>query len=372
VRDRLLTFIEALREAGLAITLAEELDAMRAIGAIGIEPAAFKEALGATLVKDEADRPTFDRLFSRFFAVPGCHRGHGDRQQTATEGHGRRSPQPGMQPASSEDSKRHDDRPAAQPIETEPHRRRPAQAQRLARERELLRLPFAQMTPPEAEECTALVAALARQFRAYMSRRQQPARQGRLDVRRTLRRSISSGGVPINPAFRHRRPGRPDLIALCDFSYSVTAASTFLVSLLTPATPFFRRIRLFAFVDQPVEVVLEGSLLIPHQPLDLYARSDFGRVLRMFWETYEPLLNRNTTFLVLGDARNNRRPPRADVLAHIRHAVRQVTWLNPEARERWGTGDSAMGIYQRHCGAVLGAGNLRQLVQALRQIFRAS
>jgi uncharacterized protein with von Willebrand factor type A (vWA) domain len=112
-------------------------------------------------------------------------------------------------------------------------------------------------------------------------------------------------------------------------------------------------------------------MLIPHQPLDMYARSDFGKVLLAFWNVYEPLLNRNTIVIVLGDARNNRRPPRGDVLGRIHNAVRQVTWLNPEPRERWGTGDSAMAAYERHCHAVLSAANVRELYVALRDIFRA-
>jgi uncharacterized protein with von Willebrand factor type A (vWA) domain len=353
------------------VTVAEEIDAMHAIRVIGIEPAVFKESLAATVVKDEADRPTFDVVFSRFFAVPGRRRGQGERLHPSTDGHGRRSPHPGMLPSPAEPPERHKDASTPQRLDPERRSHRPQRAQRLARERALLQMPFSNMAPPDVEECEALVAALAQQFRAYLSRRQYPARQGRLDIRRTLRRSISSGGVPIDPAFRHRRPGRPDLIALCDFSYSVTAASTFLASLLTPAAPFFRRVRLFAFVDQPVEVSLENGMLIPHQPLDMYARSDFGKVLLAFWNLYEPLLNRNTIVLVLGDARNNRRPPRGDVLGRIHNAVRQVTWLNPEPRERWGTGDSAMAAYERHCHAVLSAANVRELYVALREIFRA-
>lgn len=343
---------------------------MHAIRVIGIEPSAFKESLAATVVKDEADRPDFDVVFSRFFAVPGRRRGQGERPHPSADGHGRRSPQPGMPPVPAEPRERPNDRPLSPRLDPERRSPRPRRAQQLARERALLRMPFANMAPPDAEECAVLVAVLARQFRAYLSRRQYPARQGRLDIRRTLRRSISSGGVPIDPAFRRRRPGRPDLIALCDFSYSVTAASTFLVSLLTPAAPFFRRMRLFAFVDQPVEVSLENGMLVPHQPLDTYARSDLGRALLAFWNIYEPLLNRNTILLVLGDARNNRRPPRGDVLGRVHNAVRQVTWLNPEPRERWGTGDSAMAAYERHCDAVLSAGNVRELYVALREILR--
>ena len=91
MKDRLLSFIDALREAGLAITLAEALDAMHVVGVTGVEPQAFREGLAAALVKDEADRPAFDAVFERFFAVPARGRGLGERPRPSDEGQGRGS-----------------------------------------------------------------------------------------------------------------------------------------------------------------------------------------------------------------------------------------------------------------------------------------
>jgi uncharacterized protein with von Willebrand factor type A (vWA) domain len=225
--------------------------------------------------------------------------------------------------------------------------------------------------PPRPPRAGRSFSELARRFKAYLSRRQRMARCGRLDIRRTLRRAVGTGGVPIDPAFRERRPGRPDLIALCDHSHSVAVASRFFVSLIAPARDFFRRQRLFAYVDRAVEISLEGGHIVPHDTLDLYARSDFGNVLLTFYQRYESLLTRNAILLVLGDARNNRRPPRADVLARFSRMVRQVVWLNPEAQSRWNTGDSAMQAYAAHCELLLAASNLRQLQRALEHAFRA-
>jgi uncharacterized protein with von Willebrand factor type A (vWA) domain len=375
LKDRLLTFIDALRDVGLPVTMAEAIDAMHAVGVIGVEPEAFRESLAAALVKDEADRPAFDAVFDRFFAAPERRRGKGERPKPAEDAPGRGSGRAGTLPVPTE----HPERPSAEPArrpserhaELSRHGQQPNRAQRLARDRALLIMPFRTMPPSDAEACEALVAELAQRFRAHLSRRQHAAQRGRLDIRRTLRRSISRGGVPIDPAFRRRRPGRPDLVALCDFSHSVALASKFLIALLTPASAFFRRVRLFAFVDRPVEVSFEGGALVPHERLDLYARSDFGRVLVAFWNQHEPLLTRSTILLILGDARNNRRPPRADVLGRIHSAVRQATWLNPEPREHWDTGDSTMATYARRCNAVLAASNVRELYAALRHTFRA-
>jgi uncharacterized protein with von Willebrand factor type A (vWA) domain len=376
LKTRLLNFIDALRGAGLSITVAETLDAMRAVGAIGVERAAFREGVAATLVKDEADRPAFDAVFDQFFAAPGRQRGKGDRPRPSAEGEGRGSGKPGTVPRPQMES----DPQQRAPAQREPPEQRHAEmregkqeerGERLARARALLSIPFQTMSARQIEECDALVAELAHRFRAHLRRRQRAARRGRLDLRRTLRRSIGTGGVPMEPAFRRRRPGRPGLVALCDCSHSVATASRFLLALLTPAQTFFRRVRLFAYVDRPVEVSIESGALVPHEPLDLYARSDFGKMLVTFWDRDEPLLTRNTILLILGDARNNRRPPRADVLGRMHSEVRQVVWLNPESVARWNTGDSVMRSYERHCNAVLAASTLRELYAALRLSFRA-
>jgi uncharacterized protein with von Willebrand factor type A (vWA) domain len=375
MKDRLLGFVDALREAGLAITLAETLDAMHVVGVTGVELQAFREGLAAALVKDEADRPAFDAVFDRFFAAPGRRRGLGERLHPSDEGRGRGLSR-GRTPPVLSNRRLHREEPTpARPsrLRAERHEREQGEerGRRLARVRTLLNMRFDQMSPPDVEACETLMAELAQRFRTHLGRRQRSARHGSIDIRRTLRRSISTGGVPIDPALRHRRPGRPDLVAFCDLSHSVATASKFLLALLAPASAYCRRVRLFGYVDKAVEVSIEGGVLVPHDPLDLYARSDFGKVLVGFSRVYEPLLTRNTVLLILGDARNNRRPPRADLLGRIHSAVRQVVWLNPEPPARWNTADSVMAIYQRHCDVVLTASTARELYAALQRAFRA-
>jgi len=375
VRDRLLLFIAALRDAGLEVSVGETLDAMRAVGAIGIETATFRETLATTLVKDEADRPAFDAVFERCFSLPERERGRGQRRRSVADGEGHGPGQAGTTPPRTPASthRRDEPRPPAstrQQAKRDRHEEHLDRRGKLARDRALTRMPFREMSTADVEACEALLEILAARFRAHLSRRQRAARVGRLDLRRTLRRSIATGGVPMDPAVRHRRPGPPDLVALCDVSYSVAVASRFLLSLLAPAATFCRRVRLFAFVDQPVEVSLERGDLVPHEAIDWHARSDFGNVLTTFWERNAPLLTRSTILLILGDARNNRRPPRADILRRCHAAVRHVAWLNPDPLARWNTGDSVIAAYTPHCDAVLAATNLHELSAALRQTFR--
>jgi uncharacterized protein with von Willebrand factor type A (vWA) domain len=247
----------------------------------------------------------------------------------------------------------------------------PAQQKtRLALRRALLEKPFKEFDARDVESAKELVEELARRLRGRLSRRYKRGARGRLDFRRTFRASVARGGAPIELFWRYRRPGKPDLVALCDLSGSVAVVSDFLLALIAPAAEYFRRVHTFAYVDRLCAVSFENGYVVPHETLDLYARSDFGKVLQHFWgEGGEQLLTRNTVVLVLGDARNNRRPPRPDLLERIHGRVKKLIWLNPEPCERWNTGDSVMSVYTQSCDLVLGCGNLKELLNALTRML---
>src|SRR5580692_2516195 len=103
LRDQLVNFVASLRDAGVRISVAESIDAMNAVAAVGLERARMHEALAAALIKDEADRVTFDEAFDRFFTAPRRNRGeHPDQrgdQVSVAAGRGR----PGVDPSPRDD-----------------------------------------------------------------------------------------------------------------------------------------------------------------------------------------------------------------------------------------------------------------------------
>lgn len=394
MRSVTLDFINELRTAGLRISLSESMDAVQAVAAAGVEREVLREALATCVVKDEEDRFAFDAVFNRFFAgfhakrKPLPHSGEGIGPRTTQTAQSELA-----RPLAHKSEKNPLSAPSTQPRAAETKDKKEAQASllqlngdasqnpeedetpkqekaRLAKRKALLQKSLSLFDSRDVEEAKELVEDVARRFRGHLSRRYRRTKRGRLDFRRTIRASISHGGAPVNLLLKGRRPGRPDLLAWCDLSGSVSTASDFLLALLAPARNYFRHVRTFAYVDRLCEVSFEQGYVVPHGELDLYARSDFGRVLQDFWQTEgERLLTRNTIVLILGDARNNRRPPRPDLLSQIRDKTKKLIWLNPEPEERWDTGDSVMGRYTPTCDAVLGCGNLKELLGALRRAF---
>jgi len=66
--ERHVAFLEALRGAGLSVSLAEGLDAVAALSALPWdERETVHAAYAATLVKKQSQRPTFDALFDVYF-----------------------------------------------------------------------------------------------------------------------------------------------------------------------------------------------------------------------------------------------------------------------------------------------------------------
>ena len=218
----------------------------------------------------------------------------------------------------------------------------------------------------------AVLTPLARKLASRLARNRRHRRRGQLDFRRTVRESMSYGGVPAVPVFRKPRPAKPDLVVLADISGSVATFATFTLHLVSALRQEFASVRSFVFVDGVDEVtsILAKAPTIVEAARQINAgghgvwldgRSDYGHALTAFWDGWGGQLKHRSTVLVLGDARTNYHAPREDVLAAMRQRAGHLYWLNPEPVSAWDTGDSVIGRYAPACDAVIECRNLRQL-----------
>jgi hypothetical protein len=231
---------------------------------------------------------------------------------------------------------------------------------------------FLRASPAELRRMQEAIRPLAQKLAARIAHRRRLRRHGRLDVRRTVRRSLSAGGVPLDPAFRFPRASRPDLYLLCDISGSVAEFARFTMSLLLATKKEFARIRLFVFVDGIDEVtdvmdenaawIAPRNLLYGTKAISGDGHSDYGNVFNRFWHRYGYAdLDPRSTVIITGDARNNYRDPGLDTLRAMHERTRRVYWLNPEPRREWNTTDSIIEAYAPSCSGVFETANLRQL-----------
>jgi uncharacterized protein len=207
-----------------------------------------------------------------------------------------------------------------------------------------------------------VVAQLKRRLATQGQELRGSKRHAHVDVRRTMRASLQTGGVPVVLKYRPNRPRRPEIFVLCDVSTSVTSASTFFLSVLHALHDTFRKLRSFVFIERISEVTevfeRERDFKAAAEAVsrdagvaDISGYTDYGRVWTEFLALIEDELHPRATVIVLGDARTNGRPPRDDVFAAITAKAGRTFWLNPEPRLYWNYGDSVISAYEQYCTA---------------------
>jgi uncharacterized protein with von Willebrand factor type A (vWA) domain len=224
--------------------------------------------------------------------------------------------------------------------------------------------------PPAADRVDFLVASraqlaelrravypLSRKLATRLAARRRRRNRGQIDIRRTLRRSLSTGGVPLRPAYRNRGPARPEIVLICDMSGSVAGFANFTMLLVQALRDQFSKVRVFAFVETTDEITHLltagaadpehlGGRILGEARLTLFdGHSDYGRALGDFVERYADAVGPRTSVLVLGDARTNGGDPNPAALRRIVAPARHAYWLNPERTSLWSTGDSVARMY---------------------------
>jgi uncharacterized protein with von Willebrand factor type A (vWA) domain len=223
-----------------------------------------------------------------------------------------------------------------------------------------------------------VVAQLKRRLKSQGQESRGRRRHAHVDVRRTMRASLETGGVPVVLKYRPVRPRRPEIYVLCDVSTSVTSASVFFLSVLHALHDSFRKMRSFVFIERISEVTdvfarerdfkaVSDAISKDAGVADISGYTDYGRVWTEFAQLVEDDLHPRATVIVLGDARTNGRDPRADIFASVAARAGRTFWLNPEPRLYWNYGDSVIAAYERHCEAFecWTTGQLEEFVKAL-------
>jgi uncharacterized protein with von Willebrand factor type A (vWA) domain len=233
-------------------------------------------------------------------------------------------------------------------------------------------------TTVELHALRAAVRPLARKLASRVGRQRHRHRHGSLDVRRTMRRSLDAGGIPLDPAWRRARRTKPQLVMLCDISGSVAEFANFTLMLLHAMRAELAGLRAFVFVDgvaevtrvlEEAEVALDPRLLVAVP--GVIARdghSDYASALAAFVERHGAGIAAGTTVLVTGDARTNLRGSGVESLRVIRHRCRRLYWFNPEPAAEWDDPDSAVAEYRELCDGLFEVRNLTQLASAVAAI----
>jgi uncharacterized protein len=467
VDERLIEFSNLLRQNGVRVSVAEDLDSFAAVRVLGLRSRdALKSGLRATMVKRAVDVPVFDELFDLYFSgVQQLLKAAEERSQEATgldsadfqrlleelekllaeqgkdlselakewlrndngrieqrvrealeqarageierpyqEGqftHGvanafgladvlrqieefrDRLAALGLDPETAERLRRYLEsrlRDLAQLMKQAVHQeleKRDLARRESQRLQTLSEKSFFYLSEDEIRRMKEAVTKLAQRLKNVIAIKRRRAKRGKFDVKDTLRKNLQYGGVPFRIQFDDKRKDKPQVVILCDVSDSVRNVSRFMLQFVYSLQDLYSRVRSFIFVadigeitrlfeendiHEAIELALRGDII------NVFAHSDFGRAFKTFDRDYITAVNKRTTVIVLGDARNNYNLPNEWTLRDIRLRAKQLIWLNPESKNTWGFGDSEMERYRQYCDVVEECRNLNQLYRVIDRL----
>jgi uncharacterized protein with von Willebrand factor type A (vWA) domain len=337
LRKRLSAFVATLRDNGFVVGLAESHDALRVISAPDMaDRALLRTALRSLFASRRADWDKFDVIFDAFWLAKGL------RSETRVSDERRNAPQ-GKPPAKGETKAGgNGGEPSEGQGATDDAERRDNDRRSRASARETLaKTDFRHIMDREQLQRAYLLASrLAAKMRTRLTRRKMIARRGRqLDLRRTIHRSISHGGIPVELVFRKRRVRPLKLVILLDASGSMSAYTPLFVRFMHGAIESFRRAEGFLFHTRLISVTEAIREKNPQRAIDrlgLLAEgvgggTRIGECLAAFNARYAArVIDSKTVTMIVSDGfETGDAEALGAAMRDLRKRCRRIVWLNP-------------------------------------------
>jgi len=241
---------------------------------------------------------------------------------------------------------------------------------------ELMNRNFTSLSERDMQILRDEVRRLAIILRSRIALRQKRAKTGRLDPKATIRANLRYQGVPFDIKYHnHRR--KPKLVVFCDISTSMRYCSELMLSLVYELKDQITKTYAFAFIDHLKYINPDFSgkhaneavrRVLNKMPPGYYS-TDLGYSLTNFASDYMDTIDSKTTFIMVGDARNNYNNPEIEIFKTIARRSHRTIWINPESKIQWGSGDSDMWKYEPYCDDILRASTLKELTAAVDKLL---
>lgn len=317
------TFGRVLREAGLEVGPGRVIDALRGLDAVDVtrqEDVYF--ALRQTLVSRHDELDLFDRAFLAWFlrtpVLPPERARQGATQEIRVADSLARRGRSGEE-----------DETGEEPVELG------ASGHELLREKD-----FAAMSGEEFRRVKELMARIARMRPRRASRRRASDPRGDvLDLRRLVRRSLRTGGDPLDRPYRARKEVPRKLVVLCDVSGSMDMYARALLLFLHAAVGSGRGVEAFAFGTRLSRLTPELGTRDPEAALDRCTEAvvdwgsgtRIGASLKEFNDVWgRRALSRGAVVVIVSDGWERQDPELVGrEMARLARAAYAVVWANP-------------------------------------------
>ncbi len=355
-------FARRLHDAGLPMTPARSADLARALELV--RPVALRRlywTARAVVVTDPAEVPTFDAVFAAVFRGYETARGDeppDDRRAAPAPGHR------GMSPSTGRGERGEIEVPVAMASDEE----------RLSEKR------FDALEPHELAQLYALMTRLQLETPSRRSRRHERARHGaRVDLRRTLRGSLRTGGEPIRLARRRRRVVRRRLVLLCDISGSMEPYARAYLQFLTCAAGSSPNAEAFVFATRLTRLTRALAARNPERAIqraaetapDWSSGTRIGDALKAFNDRHGRRgMARGAVVVILSDGWERGDPALVGrEMARLARLAHRIVWVNPRvSASAFSVQAGGMVAAAPHCDALVSGHSFRALGEVVAAI----
>ena len=336
-RQKLSGFITTLRDNGFIVGLAEARDALNILsGPAAARPSSLRPALRTLLCGRASDWQKFDKIFEAYWMRRGM------KSATRISGAPQKAPaglqtaQSGARGLGASQNADHVQRGEGEALEAGESKREGASRAEL-----LAQTDFRHLTQPEDLAAAHDIAArLAKSMRARLTRRTRARRSGqRLDLRRTIHKSIAHGGVPLELVHRQRKDKPLRLVVLLDASGSMSLYSSVFLRFMHGVLENFREAEAFVFHTRLIHIspaLREKDAQRAVERMSLLAQgvgggTRIGDSLATFnrWHA-KRVIHSRTCVMIVSDGYDT--GPAAALglqMAALRRRCRRIAWLNP-------------------------------------------
>ena len=340
---RLLSFARSLRDNAFIIGAKETADAARVLASqAAARPSTLRPALKALFCSRLSDWKKFDEIFDAYWLGRGVKSlarisvssasTNPKSVRELSQSNRQQAGEPGLaEPVTSNEGNK--EPPPAHPGQTK--------MEGASRISALADTDFRKVSDPEAlAEAHALAERLARAMQARLTRRDRIHRRGhKIDLRRTIRRNIAHGGVPVELV--HRRPKQKPLrlVVLLDASGSMTLYTSVFLRFIHGVLSRFNEAEAFLFHTHLAHVtpaMKERDATRALDRLSLMAGgvgggTRIGESLATFnrWHA-KRVIHSRTCVMILSDGYETGDPKALGAeMRQLAKRCRRIVWLNP-------------------------------------------
>lgn len=241
------------------------------------------------------------------------------------------------------------------------------------RERRMLgNAEIARIARSEEADLVSLCRTLARLLPRRTSRRPLPRRQTPIDMARTIRASLRTGGEILRILRQPEREKTRTLLVLCDVSGSMRRHTLLFLMLLHRFVEDFDA-HAFTFSSTLRRIDgFSGDLdfddIYQSVSEEMKGATNYEMALQGFLQETERHLSNRTTILMFGDGRTSGNPDGLPYLRELGQRCGRLFWFNPEPEAAWGGGDSAARRYQSVCTTMFACSTLQSILDSLQAL----